>query len=262
MNIKNIHNILPKRVIGVLIVTAISLVSYRVTSSTVDKTNYSENNEENKTQTTTIVKNTNEKNENTPIKSTKEKGKLQTDYYVKDGVYVTDAFKEKMEEVTKQLDLSPEQQINIIRAYRNGNNIIAEDGTNFGLTLASIIGRESSYGIKLFNTKVFHKKKTSLGAFQIHLETAREVIDEFEMNEGKNLSDTQLAYKLAHDFDFGAKIAGLYLKKNYEEAMTFHSNPWKGAVSKYNGGWYNHTYLTALQDNIKTVKAFIKIMNI
>jgi hypothetical protein len=270
LSFKEINTILPKRVIGVLTVTMLSLLSYRVISSTVEKTNYLNN--QKTTQTTTIVNVQNEKDENnkndtkisivnTEKDGNKQKGESQTDYYVNNDVQKVSL--EKMNQITEQLGLSLEQQLNILRAYRNGKSIIAEDGTNFGLTLASIMGQESSYGTKLFNTKTFHKTKTSLGAFQIHLQTAREVIDEFSIMDGKDLNDNQLAYKLAHDFDFGAKIAGLYLKQNYEEAYNkSHKNPWRGAVSRYNGGWNNPTYITNIQDEMKVVKEFLKIMNI
>ena len=167
----------------------------------------------------------------------------------------------KVNTIQKDKNLSYVQQKNVMKAYHIGNQIKAKDGTSFGITLAGIMAQESSYGIKMYNTTTFHRIKTSVGAFQMHIPTARFIIKEYELIKYDNLNDTELAHKLAHDFEFSAVLAALYLKRNYEIALSFHKNPWRATVSRYNGGWYNTEYLALIIKRMETVQDVIKTFN-
>lgn len=169
---------------------------------------------------------------------------------------------DKANEIKENKKLTHFQQKNIIKAYHIGNTVKAKDGTSFGITLAGIMAQESSYGTKLYNTEKFDKIKTSVGAFQMHIPTARFIIKEYELVKYEDLNDTDLAYKLAHDFEFSAVLAALYLKRNYEVALEFHKNPWRATVSRYNGGWYNNEYLNLITKKIETIQEIIKTYKI
>lgn len=244
----------PKRVIGVLIAVSLTILLHRVIGSTVDKTNHLDNNYP------TLEKTQFQVDTNPSINSSTNNTEVVDVKKDLPKNPKTNQQLSEIEEKLKELELSTEQQENIKIAYKIGESIVANDGTTFGLTLAAVMGQESSYGINLYNTKVFNRIKSSLGAFQIHIPTARYIIEMYELHEYKHYNDKQLAYKLSHDIVFSAKLAGLYMKKNYNDALKFHKNPWRGAVSKYNGGWYNHNYINSLQDNIKLVKNYLQII--
>lgn len=94
---------------------------------------------------------------------------------------------------------------------------------------------------------------TAVGAFQVQKQTAKRVIKEMGLEQYKHLleNDAVLIKKLALDARFGALIAVNYLKLNYEHAKRRNiSDPWFYAVSKYNGGSKNHTYVNLIKSKM------------
>ena len=94
---------------------------------------------------------------------------------------------------------------------------------------------------------------TAVGAFQVQKQTAKRVIKEMGLEQYKHLldNDTALIKKLALDARFGALIAVNYLKLNYEHAKRRKiADPWFYAVSKYNGGSKNFTYVNLIKSKM------------
>jgi hypothetical protein len=94
---------------------------------------------------------------------------------------------------------------------------------------------------------------TAVGAFQVKMQTAKRVIKEMGLAQYKHLldNDTALIKKLALDARFSALIAVNYLKLNYEHAKSRNmSDPWFYAVSKYNGGSKNFTYVNLIKSKM------------
>lgn len=94
---------------------------------------------------------------------------------------------------------------------------------------------------------------TAVGAFQVQMQTAKRVIKEMGLEQYKHLldNDAALIKKLALDARFSALIAVNYLKLNYEHAKSRNiADPWFYAVSKYNGGSKNHTYVNLIKSKM------------
>ena len=94
---------------------------------------------------------------------------------------------------------------------------------------------------------------TAVGAFQVKMQTAKRVIKEMGLEQYKHLldNDTALIKKLALDARFSALIAVNYLKLNYEHAKRRNiADPWFYAVSKYNGGSKNFTYVNLIKSKM------------
>lgn len=94
---------------------------------------------------------------------------------------------------------------------------------------------------------------TAVGAFQVKMQTAKRVIKEMGLEQYKHLldNDTALIKKLTLDARFSALIAVNYLKLNYEHAKRRNiADPWFYAVSKYNGGSKNFTYVNLIKSKM------------
>lgn len=116
----------------------------------------------------------------------------------------------------------------------------------FGDTLQHIAFIESTYGKRKSSKKNKSKNKlsNSLGTFQIKPSTAVEVIQKAELEQYKYLSNTQIIHKLKNDDNFSAIIAGNYLRLNYEIGINRKiKNPYRFAISRYNGGNHNKMYI-------------------
>ena len=94
---------------------------------------------------------------------------------------------------------------------------------------------------------------TAVGAFQVKMQTAKRVIKEMGLEQYNHLldNDTAIIKKLALDARFSALIAVNYLKLNYEHAKRRKiADPWFYAVSKYNGGSKNFTYVNLIKSKM------------
>jgi len=106
------------------------------------------------------------------------------------------------------------EQINKIQsAYKTGKNIKAKDGMTFGYSLASIMGQESSWGRyvvgdKWENGKLKPLYDSSLGNFQVKLETAKITIKKFQHLKKKY---SYLIYDGKIDYDKFAKYKSDYI---------------------------------------------------
>lgn len=150
-------------------------------------------------------------------------------------------------------ELSPKQQRIKNIAEQVGKKVCSSKPKQvcFGKTLSAIVKTESTYGLN-YSTKV-KNSKSSLGPFQIKISTAQEVIQKSELSEYKYLLNNRflLKEKLIHDHEFGALIASHYLMMNYNIAVEkHHRNPWRFAVSRYNGGSNNYSYISKIQNNL------------
>lgn len=95
---------------------------------------------------------------------------------------------------------------------------------------------------------------SAVGAFQIKAQTAKHVIQEMKLSQFYHLlnNESALIRNLTLDARFAAIIAANYLKLNYEYAVDRKiQNPWFYAVSKYNGGSKNYTYVNLIRDKMK-----------
>lgn len=148
------------------------------------------------------------------------------------------------------------------KIYKIGKTFKTHDGLTIENTLTAISLRESSLGRFI----VGDKKKNgdfkpltqmSLGAFQIRVGTAKDVIRNNHLNEYYNLldDDLKLVNKLLTDPEFGARITGYYFIKNYNEALRRKMwNPYFRAVSRHNGGWTNNKYYRMFLKDINKIK--------
>lgn len=97
---------------------------------------------------------------------------------------------------------------------------------------------------------------SSLGAFQIKLSTAQEVIDRMQLKQYYPMlsNEQQLVSKLLTDTKFGATIAVNFLKMQYINAKANeHPRPHERAISRYNGGNNNTTYINIIMKKAKKV---------
>lgn len=116
----------------------------------------------------------------------------------------------------------------------------------FGDTLQHIAFIESTYGKRKSSKKNKSKNISnySLGTFQIKPNTAIEVIQKADLDQYKYLSKQQIIHKLKNDDNFSALIAGSYLRLNYEIGINRKiKNPYRFAISRYNGGNNNKKYI-------------------
>ncbi len=91
--------------------------------------------------------------------------------------------------------------------------------------------------------------ESSLGGFQIKLDTAKKVIKHYNMKKYMNLSDTDLINKLLVNIKFSANIAIRYLIMCKNSAIRKKlSDPYLKSISRYNGGWKNMKYIYGYKD--------------
>ena len=159
-----------------------------------------------------------------------------------------------------ELDKSQEKLAKQI--YKIGKTFKTNDGMTIENTLTAISLRESSLGKfivgdKLKNGNFKPIEEMSLGAFQIRLGTAKDVIRNNNLYEYNYLlkSDAKLVNRLLTDVEFSAKISAHYFIKNYNEALRRNMwNPYFRAVSRHNGGWTNNRYYKHFLKDINKVK--------
>ena len=148
------------------------------------------------------------------------------------------------------------------KIYKIGKTFKTNDGTTIENTLTAISLRESALGKFI----VGDKKKNgdlkpliqmSLGAFQIRVGTAKDVIRNNKLYKYNYLlkDDLKLVNRLLTDPEFGAYITGYYFVKNYNEALRRKMwNPYFRAVSRHNGGWNNNKYYRLFIKDISKIK--------
>jgi len=136
---------------------------------------------------------------------------------------------------------------NVALDYPNKN------GITFEKTAMAICMVESDCGRINFGDKQLLKsglKRGSYGVMQVQLETARFVLDHYNLIE-KLMSDTELIKKMMHDSVFDAKIAVLYIVW-----LSEHSKSYFEMVSRYNGGKVNHPYYNKVKKQKKFLSKF------
>ena len=78
---------------------------------------------------------------------------------------------------------------------------------------------------------------------------------EFKKYKKAYRKDLDIAEILLTDIGFSAKIAAHYLILNYQVAKKRHYwNPWWKAVSRYNGGWMNKSYVRRVIRNMRIIR--------
>jgi len=146
--------------------------------------------------------------------------------------------------------------------YKIGKTFKTADGTTIENTLTAISLRESSLGKFIVGDKKQNGdfkplELMSLGAFQIRVGTARDVIANNDLVQYKYLlkNNLMLVNKLLTDSKFGAIITGHYFVNNYNEALRRKMwNPYFRAVSRHNGGWNNNKYYKVFLKDINKIK--------
>ena len=158
--------------------------------------------------------------------------------------------------------LDKSQEILAKKIYEIGKTFKTADGISIENTLTAISLRESSLGKfivgdKKKNGEFKPLEQMSLGAFQIRLGTARDVIINNDLYKYKYLlkNNLRLVNKLLTDPSFGAIITAHYFVNNYNEALKRKMwNPYYRAVSRHNGGWNNKTYYRLFIKDINRIK--------
>ena len=152
------------------------------------------------------------------------------------------------------------QKDNLNIAYNIGKQISAKDGMTFENTLRSIAFTESSAGENIIGDRHWTRQlsKASLGTYQVRVMTAKEVIkkDKFMNKHFSYLleDEDKLIRMLLEENEFGALVAGHYLKMNYNYAVKKGIDPYFYTVSRYNGGSNNTVYVERIRNNIKKIK--------
>lgn len=143
------------------------------------------------------------------------------------------------EDLTK---ITRNQSFLLAAAYYSGRN------DDLGLTLAAIIWKESSFGVKMTNSK--DGKFGSFGVAQILLETAM-----VRNNVKTKKQRRELKLRLISDVSFNLEQAILelkYWKKQYKDIRK--NRYWFSMMlASYNAGWrsYNHPKGKAYSDDVK-----------
>ena len=155
------------------------------------------------------------------------------------------------------------------KIYNIGKTFKTNDGMTIEKTLTAISLRESSLGKfvlgdKKENGEFKPLKEMSLGPFQIRVVTAKEIIEDNQLEDYYKYldNDTALINRLITDVEFGAKLSAYYFIKNYNEALRRGmSRPYFRAISRHNGGWNNTPYFKALMKNLRMVRRldFVKL---
>lgn len=166
--------------------------------------------------------------------------------------------------------LSDIQQYIVNTIYSEGLKYKTRTGMSLENTALHIAFRESSFGVKILGDKTEDGKlrdvpEMSLGVFQVRLQTARYVIRKdnltryFRYLPKTNLSDIDLANRLLYDIKFNTEMALRYFIINYHRALDRgYEKPWRRALSKHNGGFWNTKYIT---DVLKNKNFIYKISN-
>jgi len=156
---------------------------------------------------------------------------------------------------------SKDQKEILNEAYNIGKQIKTADGLSFENTLRSVAFSESSGGVYIVGDEHITKDlaKASLGVYQVRVQTAREVIkkDKFmrEYFSYLLIDEKALISMLLSKSKFGALVAGSYLKMRYNYALRKGIiKPWERAISNYNGGNNNTTYINKIRKNMKLIK--------
>lgn len=101
--------------------------------------------------------------------------------------------------------------------------------------------------------------QASIGPNMFRVPTARFMIKHYSMTEYYDLltNDKKLVNMLLNDLEFSIYLTMMYLKYNYEIALSKGwSKPLKRAVGKHNGGWSNWSYVKKVESGIQyTIKA-------
>ena len=148
------------------------------------------------------------------------------------------------------------------KIYKIGKTFKTNDGLTIENTLTSISLRESSLGRFIVGDKKKNGSfkpliEMSLGAFQIRVGTAKDVIRNNKLTQYNYLlnDDSILINKLLTDPEFGAVLTGYYFVKNYNEALRRNMwNPYFRAYSRHNGSWNNKTYYRLFIKDINRIK--------
>lgn len=146
----------------------------------------------------------------------------------------------------------------IVYYYKDGNNRVHVPWSRVRDSdkhMYAVVGTGDAQHKKQVFVDVKTKElgNTAVGAFQVQMQTAKRVIKEMGLEQYKHLldNDTALIKKLTLDARFSALIAVNYLKLNYEHAKSRNmSDPWFYAVSKYNGGSKNFTYVNLIKSKM------------
>lgn len=160
------------------------------------------------------------------------------------------------------IKLDNSQEKLAIQIYKIGKTFKTADGMSIENTLTAISLRESSLGRFIVGDKMKNGnfkpiEEMSLGAFQIRLGTAKDVIRNNKLKEYMYLlkNDSKLVNKLLTDVKFGATISAHYFINNYNEALKRNMwNPYFRAVSRHNGGWTNKRYYRVFMKDMNKIK--------
>ncbi|RDX33582.1 hypothetical protein DZA31_00425 [Arcobacter sp. HD9-500m-PIT-SAG02] len=163
---------------------------------------------------------------------------------------------------SQSFQLEVEQEKLAHEIYKIGKTFKTADGVTIENTLTAISLRESSLGKfivgdKKKNGDLKPLEEMSLGAFQIKIGTARDVIMKNDLFKYKYLlnDNLKLVNRLLTDPKFGAIITGYYFVNNYNEALKRNMwNPYFRAVSRHNGGWTNNKYYKVFLKDIDKIK--------
>jgi hypothetical protein len=166
-------------------------------------------------------------------------------------------------------NLTNYQKLVIKEVYNVGKTVKTNDGMTFEKTLVGIVLTESSAGLNLIGDDFDYKTKSkatliksSLGAFQMKVSTVKDMIKKYPkaFEHLKNKTDRELINLLLRNYKDSAKLAGYYLKYNYERKSKFKvfKSRYFRSVSNYNGGNHNEVYYNKVIKRVREVNFLLK----
>jgi len=162
---------------------------------------------------------------------------------------------------SKSLMAISQYQINILQTVIDNSKKQSDyKGDTFPKTMASICLKESSAGKKESRNKYTIAdidesgkiEHASLGILQIRVQTARYVFRKFNIHKYDKLSDHELAKLILNDHVLSIDIATKYFIVNIN-----HYHSYFIAISRYNGGTKNITYVRGVMKNMKIINKLI-----
>jgi len=135
-------------------------------------------------------------------------------------------------------------------------------GETFPKTMAAICLTESTGGLEeskgrrtigdIPKDKSLHK--SSVGVMQMRVATIRDIARKFKIKKILKMSDRQIAETVLHNRVLSGHLSTMYFIMNKNRFKSYFI-----AISKYNGGTKNHSYVNKVMKRMKTINKLIEM---